>query len=92
MNMVDSFHIVPVGSDGYPAPDLADPPVKVDVGSICLTPSSERTAYTEWVYTGSDWVKICELPEPESEVDMLKRDRVKKKCVTISGKSERPTC
>lgn len=46
MNQVEGFHIVPVGPDGYPAPDLASPPVKVHIGDIYLTPSSERTGDT----------------------------------------------
>ena len=70
--------VVPVGSDGYPAPDLADPRVEVHPGDICLTQSSERTAYTEWIRAGADWVQVGETHEPESEVDMLKRERVNK--------------
>lgn len=71
-----SFHIVPVGSDGYPAPDLADPPVKAQIGDIYLTQSSERTAYTEWIRAGSDWVQVGETTADLSEVDTLKKERV----------------
>lgn len=42
MKQVESFHIVPVGPDGYPAPDQASPPVKAQAGDIYLTQSSER--------------------------------------------------
>lgn len=76
MKQVEGFHVVPVGPDGYPAPDLASPPAKVQVGDIYLTPSSERTAYTEWIRAGADWVQVGETQTDLSEVDMLKKQRV----------------
>lgn len=76
MNQVEGFHVVPVGPDGYPAPDLAFPPVKVQIGDIYLTQSSERTAYTEWIRAGADWVQVGETTRDLSEVDTLKRQRV----------------
>lgn len=76
MNQVEAFHVVPVGPDGCPAPDLAIPPVEVHIGDIYLTESSERTAYTEWIRYGNDWVQVGETSADISEVDMLKRQRV----------------
>lgn len=76
MKQVEGFHVVPVGPDGYPAPDLASPPVKVQMGDIYLTQSSERTAYTEWIRAGSEWVQVGETTSDLSEVDMLKKQRV----------------
>ena len=76
MNQVKGFHLVPVGPDGYPAPDLVSPSVKVQIGDIYLTQSSERTAYTEWIRAGSEWVKVGETTADLSEVDMLKKKRV----------------
>ena len=75
MKAVENFHIVPVGPDGYPAPDLASPPVKAQAGDIYLTQSSERTTYQEWIRAGSDWVQVGETWS-EDEVDTLKRQRV----------------
>ena len=77
MNHVEIwYHVVPVGPDGYPAPDLAFPPVKVQIGDVYLTQSSERTAYTEWIRAGSEWVQVGETTTDLSEVDMLKQQRV----------------
>jgi hypothetical protein len=76
MKVFENFHIVPVGPNGYPAPDLASPPVKVNTGDIYLTPSSERTSYTEWIREGSDWVQVGETWSSDGEVDMLKKQRV----------------
>lgn len=78
MKQVESFHIVPVGPDGYPAPDLASPPVKAHAGDIYMTPSSDGTSYTEWIRAGSDWAKVGDMMtwSSEDEVDMLKKQRV----------------
>lgn len=76
MKAVEIFHIVPVGPDGYPAPDLASPPVKGQAGDIYLTQSSERTSYQEWIRAGSEWVQVGETWSPEDEVDRLKKERV----------------
>lgn len=76
MKHVESFHIVPVGPDGYAAPALASPPVKAQAGDIYLTQSSDRTTYTEWIRAGSNWVQIGETWSAEDEVDTLKRQRV----------------
>ena len=76
MKAVESFHIVPVGPDGYPAPDLANPPVKGQAGDIYLTQSSERTSYQEWIRAGSEWVQVGETWSTEDEVDRLKKERV----------------
>ncbi len=76
MKQVESFHIVPVGPNGYPAPDLASPPVKAHAGDIYLTQSSAGTSYTEWIRAGSNWVQIGEPWSAEDEVDTLKRQRV----------------
>jgi len=76
MDVVEGYHIVPVGPDGYPAPDLASPPASVHTGDIYMTPSRDRTAYTEWIRAGSDWVQVGETTTDLSEVDMLKTMRV----------------
>ena len=76
MKVVENFHIVPVGHDGYPAPDLASPPVKGQAGDIYLTQSSERTSYQEWIRAGDEWVQVGETLSPEDEVDRLKKERV----------------
>ena len=76
MNQLVGFHVVPLGPDGYPAPDLASPPARVQMGDIYLTQSSERTAYTEWIRAGSEWVQVGETTVELSEVDMLKKKRV----------------
>lgn len=76
MKVVENFHIVPVGPDGYPAPDLASPPVKANAGDIYLTQSSERTSYQEWIRAGSEWVQVGETWSAEQEVDRLKKERV----------------
>jgi hypothetical protein len=76
MKVVENFHIVPVGPDGYPAPDLASPPVKVQAGDIYLTQSSERTSYQEWIRAGDEWVQVGETLSPDDEVDRLKKERV----------------
>lgn len=76
MKVVENFHIVPVGHDGYPAPDLASPPVKGQAGDIYLTQSSERTSYQEWIRSGDEWVQIGETWSTEQEVDRLKKERV----------------
>jgi hypothetical protein len=76
MKVVENFHIVPVGPDGYPAPDLASPPVKAQAGDIYLTQSSERTSYQEWIRSGDEWVQVGETWSTEQEVDRLKKERV----------------
>ena len=76
MNQIGGFHVVPLGPDGYPAPDLASPPARVQTGDIYLTQSSERTAYTEWIRAGSEWVWVGETTVKLSEVDVLKKKRV----------------
>jgi hypothetical protein len=76
MNQVEAFHIVPVGPDGCPAPDLANPPVEVHIGDIYLTETPDHTAYTEWIRYDSDWVQVGETTADPSGVDMLKKQRV----------------
>lgn len=69
--------IVPVGPDGYPAPEFASPPVQVHTGDICMTSSADRTAYTMWIRAGDAWVQVESRTSADiSEVDTLKKMRV----------------
>lgn len=78
MIQVEGFHVVPLGPYGCPAPDLASPPVKAQTGDIYLTQSSDRTAYTEWIRAGYEWVQVGETIADYSEVeeDELRKKRV----------------